>query len=280
MESGFKSETNFTPTPDLQQTSHHSSGRFEFQKVRSYGALYFVKRPKKEYRHDLLTLEALNKEFDIGSNLSHPSIVKYLKMENYTIYEEYIDGLSLREMIDNNDPRLKSPKFIQRICKELLEATSYLHKNRIIHNDIKPENVMITRIGDQVKLIDFGCATSDMWDVAEGFTPEYKAPEQGVEATNTYTDIFLIGKLMEELAPIAKANSEWANFIKKATLEKIKFRYLSAEEALKDLPSHRLKSAINALILFGLFYGIIIILNYLTSDIHRWLYNQILSLFK
>lgn len=203
MESEFISDIQIDYEEDFNSTKNQFSTRFEFQKVRNYGALYFVKRPKQEYRNNLLTLEALNKEFSIGSNLFHPSIVRYLKMENDVIFEEYIDGLSLREMIDHKDKRLRSPQFIKRVCKDLLEATSYLHQHRVIHNDIKPENVMITRIGDQVKLVDFGCATTDMWDVAEGFTPKYRAPEQGFEATNTYTDIYLIGRLMEELAPMA-----------------------------------------------------------------------------
>lgn len=280
MESGFVSDIQTEYYENWNSTKHQLSARFEFQKVRSYGALYFAKRPKKEYRHDLLTLEALNKEFSIGSNLFHPSIVRYLKMENDTIFEEYIDGLSLREMIDKKDRRLSSPQFIKRICKDLLEAVAYLHQNRVIHNDIKPENVMITRIADQVKLVDFGCATTDMWDIAEGFTPKYRAPEQGFEATNTYTDIFLIGKLMEELAPLAGVSSEWEDFINKATFKVTKFRYLSAKEALNALPSRKWKEITNLIVFLAFFIGFWFLFNYVTSDFHKWLFSHIFSLFK
>ncbi len=280
MESGFVSDIDIDYNDNWNATKHNSAARFEFQKLRSYGALYFVKRPQKEYRHDLLTLEALNKEFSIGSNLSHPSIVRYLKMENDTIFEEYIDGLSLREMIDSKDRRLRSPQFIKRICKDLLEAVAYLHQNRVIHNDIKPENVMITRISDQVKLVDFGCATTDMWDIAEGFTPKYRAPEQGFEATNTYTDIYLIGRLMEELAPLADVSSEWENFIKKATFKEANFRYLSAKEALNALPPRKWKEITNLIIFLTFFLGFWFLFNYITSDFHKWLFSSILSIFK
>lgn len=280
MESGFVSEIEIDVDDNWNSTQHQTDGRFEFQKLRSYGALYFVKRPKKEYRHDLLTLESLNKEFSIGSNLSHPSIVRYLKKENDTIFEEYIDGLSLREMIDSNDRRLQSPQFIQRLCKDLLEAVAYLHQNRVIHNDIKPENVMITRIADQVKLVDLGCATTDMWDVAEGFTPKYKAPEQGCEATNTYTDIYLIGRLMEELAPIAGVSPEWEEFINKATFKNAKFRFLSAKEALKALPSRKWKEITYTIVFLVFFLGFWFLFNYFTSDFHKWLFSHIFSIFK
>lgn len=279
MESSFISDDNFSKNADTESIQQRSSGRFEFQKVRSFGALYFVKRPSKAYRHDLLTLESLNKEFHIVRNLDHPSIVKYIKMENDAVFEEYIDGLSLKEMIDSNDIRLRSPNFIKRICRNLLETTAYLHNHRVIHNDIKPGNVMITRIGEQVKLVDFGCATTDMWDAAEGFTPGYKAPEQGVEATNIYTDIFLVGKLMEQLAPLAGVSSEWEDFINRATCKIPKFRFSSDLDAIRAIPKGKWKDLVHLIIFLLLFLLFIGGFNYLTSDFEKWFWTRIFSFF-
>ena len=169
MESGFISTQQIDSTPEWTPISHKGSGRYEFFKVR---------------RHDLITTEALKKEFHIGCNLSHPSIVKYIGMENGAVFEEYVDGLSLREMIDRKDKRLQSPEFIARICRQLLEAVAYLHSCGVIHNDIKPENVMVSRIDNHVKLVDLGCAYTSMWDSTQGYTPAYKAPEQGGGDTN------------------------------------------------------------------------------------------------
>ncbi len=237
MESGFKSEETFVPSPDWQPIIHHASGRFEFFLVRHYGALHFVKRPAPDYRHDLLTTESLKKEFHLGYRLTHPAIVRYMKMEEGAVYEEYVDGLSLREMIDSDDSRLHSPDFISRLCRQLLDATAYLHSRGIVHNDIKPENVMVARIGDQLKLVDLGAATSDMWDATEGFTPGYKAPEQGTNPTNVHTDIYLIGKLMQELAPRAGAERQWKKFIAKATAENPSDRFQSDAEAVAAIPA-------------------------------------------
>ena len=241
MESGFISVMSMDSPPEWEQIGHTGSGHFEFFKVRRFGALHFVKRPSKAYRHDLVTTESLKKEFYIGYNLNHPSIVRYMRMEEGAIYEEYIDGLTLREMIDNGDQRLRSPEFIERICRQLMDATAYLHSRGVIHNDIKPENVMIARIGDQLKLVDLGCAYTDMWDATQGYTPAYKAPEQESGATNVYTDIFLIGKLMEELAPIAGVSRNWRKFIAKATSAKISDRFASDTEAIASIPGRNRK---------------------------------------
>ncbi len=257
MESGFKSESRYSSGPDWQPITHHGSGHYEFFKVRYFGALHFVKRPTAEFRHDLMTIESLKKEFLIGYNLNHPNIARYMKLEDGAVYEEFIDGYSLREMIERDDKRLKSPEFLRRICRQLLEATSYLHSRGVIHNDIKPENVIVARIADQLKLVDLGAATSDMWDATEGFTLEYKAPEQGSDATNVQTDIYLIGKLMQELSPKAGAERQWKNFIKKATAENATDRFSSDFEALESITEAKDKNMIvfvvAALLLIGAF---------------------------
>ena len=218
---------------------HNGSGRYEFFRVRLNGALHFVKRPVAAYRNDLVTTEALKKEFYIGYNLNHPLIARYMLMEDGAVYEEYIDGLSIREMIDSDDERLHSPEFLEQVCRQLIEATSYLHSRGVIHNDIKPDNVMVSRIGNQLKLVDLGCASTDMWDATEGYTPAYKAPEQGNGDTNIYTDIFLTGRLMEELAPLAGAERRWRRFIRKATSEKTADRFSSDSEAIAAIPQGR-----------------------------------------
>ncbi|MDE6632524.1 MAG: protein kinase, partial [Muribaculaceae bacterium] len=257
MESGFVSDLNMGIESGWQPIPHHGSGHFEFFKVRHFGALLFVKRPAAAFRNDLVTVESLKKEFYIGYNLNHPSIVKYLKMEDGAVFEEYVDGVSLRQMIDFGDIRLRSPQFLEQICRSLIETVSYLHSHGVIHNDIKPENVMIARIDNQLKLVDLGAATSDMWDATGGFTPSYCAPEQGITSTNVYTDIFLIGKLMEQLAAIAGVKSLWRKFIRKATCKYVYGRFYSDKEALEAIPSYKRSQRLK----LGLAITVIVVVN-------------------
>lgn len=259
MESGFTSGSFEYSDSTWQPIPHRGSGRFEFFKVRLFGALHFVKRPSASYANDLQTTESLRKEFNLGYNLSHPSIVKYLRMENGAVFQEYIDGVSLQQMIDMRDERLSSSGFLQNVCKQLLEATAYLHSNGIIHNDIKPDNIMVTRIGDQVKLVDLGCASSDMWDATQGYTKSCKAPEQGVAATNVYTDIFLVGKVMEQLASNAGLRRSWDDFIKKATSPNFSCRYSSDKEALDAIPNEEERIGCSGLVSSLILIAVVII---------------------
>lgn len=262
-------ESDFMANIDLDSDSisnwerinHIGSGRFEFFKVRLFGARHFVKQPTSRYAQDLQTIESLRKEFNIGYNLSHPYIVKYLRMESGAVFQEYVDGLSIQQMIDSQDIRLKSPQFLEHICRQLLEAASYIHSHGVVHNDIKSDNVMITRIGNQVKLIDFGGAYTDSWDATQGYTPAYKAPEQEYGRSNVYTDIFQIGKLMEELAPLAGASRGWRSFIKKATASDINARFSSDHEAISAISKYNHLSKIGIAVAIAMAIGCVVALS-------------------
>ena len=230
-----------------------ASGRFVFSKKRIFGRMHFLKRPADEYRNDLITIESLRKEFAIGYALDHPNIAKYFRFENDTLIEEYIDGKSLRELIEVDDARLRNKQFLQNLCRQLLDALLYLRDKGVVHNDIKPENVIITRIGNAVKLVDFNCAQSSDNDILGGFTHPYKAPEQGTVAFDTSSDLYQVGKMMEELCARG-GNKSWKRFIVGATADNPDKR-ISLETAEKLIPSRhtpkRLVWALLPLIILG-----------------------------
>lgn len=213
------------------------SGRYSFYKTKRVGLLQFVKKPLPEFADDIKTIEALRKEFLLGYPLSHPAIVRYIDFSDNALYEEFIDGETLDDMLSANDTRLKDPRFIDKIARQLFEALDYIHSHGILHLDIKPENIIITRIGDNLKLIDFSCAESSGCNDTSGFTPGYKAPEQGTGATDCTTDIYLAGKVIGTLARHAGVASSWKKFIGKATAEETSGRFQTAREALNSLPS-------------------------------------------
>ena len=238
-ESGFNRQPDVEFEDSTEIALEIPSKRFNFYKTRRYGLLQFVKRPNPEYAGDLLTLEALRKEFITGYSLSHPAIVRYTALEDDCLYEEYIDGKNLREMFDGNDPRLTDSRFVENIIRQLFEALDYIHTHGILHLDIKPENLMISRIGDSLKVIDFSCAESEVCDTTAGFTEEYKAPEQGTGTNNCFTDIYLAGQVVKSLTETAGCGRKWKKFVAKATSENPEDRFKSASEALQNLPQSK-----------------------------------------
>ncbi|MCH5318202.1 MAG: protein kinase [Paramuribaculum sp.] len=233
------------------------NGRYRFYKVRLFGINHFVKRPSEEFIADYLTLEALRKEYYVGFQLNHSGIVRYIKFDGQSLYEEFIDGESLRELIDRKDERLKSRAFLADICGQILEATGYMHRMGVVHNDLKPENIMITRVGGKVKITDFGCAYIGDNDTTSGYTRGYMAPEQDKISPSAANDIFQIGKIMEELSEGGNMGKRWKKFTSKATNPEAERRFPSAESAARAIPRRGNRKPVYFTALFAIAAAII-----------------------
>ena len=236
MDSVFNSINPTISADQFQIIEIGRSKRYKYYKTRRNGVLHFVKTPLDEFLSDLVTSEALRKEFLLGYGLNHPGIVRYMAFEDQRLYEEFVDGITLREMIDNNHPSLFSKDFINRISLEMLETLSYMHSQGIVHLDLKPENVMVTRIGERIKIIDLSCAGSATQDSTQGYTEGYVAPEQLSGNINITTDLYQVGKIIEELSEASGKRRKWRNFIEKATANHPDNRFKNAEEAIRAIP--------------------------------------------
>jgi serine/threonine-protein kinase len=154
------------------------------------------------------------------SLLDHPNIVEVLALgmlDDGTLYlvMELVRGEPLRALVDRGP---LGPRRALVIARQVLEALAYAHARGFVHRDLKPDNVMIARVGDpgreweQVKLVDFGLVKV-IGDAADEVgagkltqtgvvfgTPAYMSPEQALgRPVDGRTDLYALGIVLFEM---------------------------------------------------------------------------------
>ena len=175
-------EDNTIELKDLDNVKELGSGNF--------GSVNLVRNKKNKFLYAIKALnleqikiesleECVEVERDVLLKIDHPFImkmVKYLKNDSYIFFiNEYIKGKELWEVI--RDIGLLNKEQTQYYGASILLAIDYLHKQKIIYRDIKPENVMVSVKG-YIKIIDFGTVKEiqDRTSTIIG-TSHYMAPE-------------------------------------------------------------------------------------------------------
>ena len=177
--------------------------------VRIYGKLHFKKQLKPEYKGMPQYVEAFRKKFEVGYRLNHPALPRYISQGNEDgcpyIMEEFIDGDTLTDFLAANPYYFHSRPHADRLIDELLSAFSYLHHHQVLFLDLKPDNVMITSVDRQLRLIDLGGCHTDCFvgteETTTAFSPDRNANDAAQfddKAWEPSFDIFLIGRLLQE----------------------------------------------------------------------------------
>ena len=189
-------------------TSSLDDGKYRIVSTLKEGRLYLAEKAGKRFVLKTAAgakgLEMLKREYELSIGLSHPSLAYVFTWEEDSpvgpcIVQEYIDGRSLGRWLSENPSR----KERKRIFSQLLSVVDNLHKKGIIHNDLTPENILISRVGDTLKLIDFGFADDDSHlSHSLGGTRDYASPELlAGEKVDARSDIYSIGRLMQDIFP-------------------------------------------------------------------------------
>ncbi|XP_046514049.1 myosin light chain kinase, smooth muscle isoform X5 [Equus quagga] len=145
--------------------------------------------------------ETIRQEIGIMNCLHHPKLVQcvdaFEEKANIVMVLEIVSGGELFERIIDEDFELTERECIQYM-RQISEGVQYIHKQGIVHLDLKPENIMcVNKTGTRIKLIDFGLArkleNAGSLKVLFG-TPEFVAPEViNYEPISYATDMWSIG---------------------------------------------------------------------------------------
>jgi beta-lactam-binding protein with PASTA domain/predicted Ser/Thr protein kinase len=207
-------------------TSRLLSNRYELGDTLGYGGMsevhagrdirlsrdVAVKVLRADLARDPTFQERFRREAQNAAALNHPAIVAvYDTGETQTEYGtlpyivmEYVDGRTLRDMVKTEGPLVG--KRAMEIMADVCAALDFSHRHGIVHRDVKPANVMITKTG-AVKVMDFGIARA----VADGQaavtqtaavigTAQYLSPEQARgEAVDARSDVYAAGCVLFEL---------------------------------------------------------------------------------
>ncbi len=167
-----------------------------------------VKVPLPQYSGGVGSWSMFQREAQIGNALDHPFVLRFVALEpnrhrNYVV-TEYVSGTTLAERVGSGR-RLAEAEALS-IMSRLCEAVDYLHRQRIVHYDLAPGNVMLCTDGS-IRLIDFGLAHA----LAEGRfafsasapaigTSNYVAPEQIRRRRGRLSvDVYALGSMLYEM---------------------------------------------------------------------------------
>ncbi len=218
--------------------------------------------------------ERFKKEAQVVASLNHPNIVTIYEINSFKgqhyLSLEFLEGETLREKLNKHDVEKISLENIVDFSVQICSGLNKAHSAGIIHMDIKPENIFITK-DNVIKILDFGVArligSSSIHDEKNILgTAAYMAPEQlNGEAVDNRTDIWSLGILIyemisgklpfigeyeqsvvysilnEEPAKINSLNApgQLKEIVKKCLKKSKNERFISVEEILSDLKSIR-----------------------------------------
>lgn len=150
------------------------------------------------------------REFQLGVQLVHPNIAATYSLEDVDgvgrcIVQEWIDGVTLGEWLQTKPAKAAQ----ERVFTQILDALEYLHSLQLVHHDLKADNILITRNGTNVKLIDFGLSALDAT-----LSPVVNDPAIDIEAVRRLFPSFVPNGSFANIASLRRAISKRKRFVR------------------------------------------------------------------
>ncbi len=210
------------------------------------GKKLFMKQLRDEFLHIEDYHILFRKEYELGHNISHPNIVNYEYFhedeDSCYLLMEYIAGETLDCFIASHPDYFSSRKNLSRFSNQLLSALKCLHDNHVVYSDLKPENIMLTQVGNDVKLIDLGFCFVDAYSRTVGTTQKFAAPEHNdISQIDVTTDIYCIGRLLEYIDDnsASRLPKKYRTIMKKCLQPDKNDRYQRVGEIIQKINSHK-----------------------------------------
>lgn len=179
--------------------------------------------------------DMLRKEYAVGCMLSAatPYVVRCVDFvdtpSECVLKLEYVSGDTIDAIVSAEPEYFASPQRLRRFLTQLLQGLAVVHRHQVVHLDLKPSNIMLTRVNRDVRIIDFGLCYYGGYPSTMGLTAAYAAPEQldGSADVDARTDIYAVGRLIEYIESHTRAVTPAA----RRRLTALKERCLAAEKA-------------------------------------------------
>ncbi|MBI4523601.1 MAG: protein kinase [Deltaproteobacteria bacterium] len=194
----------------LQKLGEGGMGTVYLAEQVTIGRKVALKVLHEKYVWDEEFVKRFRQEARLTASLNHPHVITihdFDQIEDGSLFiaMEYVEGRNLRELIEEG--ALGIPRAVG-LGIQIAEGLEAAHRVGVIHRDVKPENIMVAKAADQVKLTDFGIARLRDAEASTRLTrpgtlmgtPAYMAPEQieGGEVSEK-TDIYAFGIVLYEL---------------------------------------------------------------------------------
>ncbi|KAL0251414.1 hypothetical protein GEMRC1_000627 [Eukaryota sp. GEM-RC1] len=195
--------------------------------------------------------ERLSSEVDILKQLTHPNIIvmyDHWEEDNHLYFiTELMTSGTLREYLVKVGTAIR-PSALKHWCRQILHALRYLHDDlKIIHRDLKLDNIFINGNDGEVKIGDMGLSTVLRTTHAASVigTPEFMAPELFMESYTESVDIYSFGMCLLEMVTLEYPYNECSN------AAQVYRKVLSGTppRALQNVKDHELRSLIELCLL-------------------------------